>query len=199
MADFNIAFQITSAHEGAYSNHPKDTGGETYRGIARNKNPNWSGWSSIDQLKSKANFPDNLKNDVMLQQKVSVFFKQQYWDGLKLDSCNMQAIANKLYDIAVNMGTGIAAKMLQRVLNAFNQNQKYYPDLSIDGIVGNTTMSALNKHPKPYLIFKALNVLQGEHYFDIVEHNEAQEVFMNGWFEQRIAALVEPNNSSNIA
>jgi lysozyme family protein len=139
MAEFNIAFQLTSAKEAGYSNHPKDTGGETWCGIARNKNPNWSGWLTIDLLKQKANFPDNLKNNTSLAQQVYTFYKRQYWDVLKEDNYDAQAIANKLYDIAVNMGVTTAAKILQRVLNAFNQNGHYYPDLLKDGIIGNTT------------------------------------------------------------
>ena len=50
MADFNLAFEKMIADEGGYVLHtiPGDTGGMTYAGIARNKNPNWPGWNLID-------------------------------------------------------------------------------------------------------------------------------------------------------
>ena len=37
--------------EGGYVLHevPGDTGGMTYAGIARNKNPQWNGWALVDK------------------------------------------------------------------------------------------------------------------------------------------------------
>ena len=49
MAIFNSAFQITMGNEGGYANNPADSGGETYKGIAKNYWPNWEGWTAVDQ------------------------------------------------------------------------------------------------------------------------------------------------------
>ncbi|WP_446039228.1 putative peptidoglycan-binding domain-containing protein [Streptomyces sp. SID1121] len=51
-------------------------------------------------------------------------------------------IALKLFDVAVNMGGGTAAKFLQRVLNVLNRRQADYPDMTVDGAIGPKTVSA---------------------------------------------------------
>ena len=47
MAQFEPAFEQMMQDEGGYVLHevPGDTGGMTYAGIARNKNPQWPGWA----------------------------------------------------------------------------------------------------------------------------------------------------------
>ncbi len=56
MADFKTAIEATLKAEGGYVNDPDDPGGETYKGIARNRNSKWSGWTHIDLLKNKCVF-----------------------------------------------------------------------------------------------------------------------------------------------
>jgi lysozyme family protein len=68
-----------------------------------------------------------------------------------------------------------------------NQNGKYYPDLVADGVIGNKTIAAVNAHPNPNNIFKALNCLQGAYYIQLAEQKESQEAFANGWFDKRVA------------
>ncbi len=45
---FVNAFAATMQHEQGYANNTKDTGGETFMGIARNKHPQWAGWPIVD-------------------------------------------------------------------------------------------------------------------------------------------------------
>src|SRR5688500_14155039 len=98
MADFKTAYKITMAHEGVYANNPHDSGGETWKGIARKKHPDWSGWSIVDQWKIKAGFPASLNNAPGLQDLVWQFYKKEFWDGLNLDQINDQRIVNELFD-----------------------------------------------------------------------------------------------------
>lgn len=191
MAQFGLAYDITCANEGGYSNDPVDNGGETWRGIARNKNPNWGGWPVIDDLKRATGFPSTLKTAAQLDVDARAFYKSRYWDALLLDNVNNQDVADKLFDIAVNCGVGFAGKALQRGLDVANQNGAYYADLSVDGKVGNKTITALNCHPRPDVIFKCLNTIQGEHYIDLAEHDGKQEAFINGWFANRISGIVD--------
>jgi lysozyme family protein len=149
MADFIQAYQVTLAHEGGYSNNPQDSGGETYKGIARKYHSDWVGWHIIDQLKKNANFPKNLDDNKPLQDLVMGFYKKEFWDKMKLDSVTDQRIANEMFDTAVNMGLNTAGRFLQRVLNVSNKGEQYYPNLKVDGIIGLGTITALNKHPMP--------------------------------------------------
>src|ERR1700755_118485 len=106
MADFLPAFNITMENEGGYANNPNDSGGETWRGIARNYWPKWSGWPIVDQIVA-TNPPDlnqALFADASLNTMVEEFCQQNFWDTESLSDINCQQTANQLFDIAVNMG-----------------------------------------------------------------------------------------------
>lgn len=183
MADFKTAYNITMAHEGGYANNPADTGGETWKGIARKKHPDWPGWTLIDKAKH-GDFPANLNSVPNLQYFVEQFYKVKFWDYLKLDQINNQKIANELFDTSVNMGQGIAALFLQRSLNVSNRNGKDYPDLQVDGAIGAITVNAVNNHPRPDQLFKLINTLQGARYIGICEANPTQEIFLTSWLSR---------------
>ena len=188
MADFEKAFIFTMTNEGGYSHDAADRGGETYMGIARVFYPQWIGWKTIDSLKTTPNFPGCLQQNSSLQDEVKSFYKTEYWDKLLLDQANSQNIAVELFDLGVNTGLGTAVKMLQRSLNVLNKNQILYPDITVDGIMGQGTMSALNSCTNSKALLKCIVALQGEKYISICEANHSQEVFMLGWitraFEQ---------------
>lgn len=187
MADFTTAYSLTKGNEGGYANHPADRGGETYAGISRNNFPKWEGWKIIDQLKlgrGIAQLDKALAANIQLQESVQRFYKTNFWDINKLDQVKSQPIANELFDTGVNMGVGIASRFLQRALNMTNRNQALYRDVSVDGIVGPATLTAVNNHPAPQLVYKVLNVLQGARYVEILERAPAQEIFANSWFSR---------------
>ena len=73
MADFNESFDIVIKHEGLYSNHAKDKGGETFMGISRVYHPEWDGWEIVDN----ASFHEN--KGVLLN-SVKYFYKTNYWN-----------------------------------------------------------------------------------------------------------------------
>jgi lysozyme family protein len=199
MAQFEIAYNLTNKAEGGYVNNPKDRGGETWAGIARKKNPSWKGWIIIDTLKGQRSFPSNLEGNVQLKKLQVQFYKENYWDRNKLDAFKNQAIADKMYDIGVLMGTAVAAKMLQRSLNVTNNNGTYYKDMPEDGTVGKITIGAVNSHPRPEVIFKCLNVFEGDRLIKLAERNQTQETFINGWFMNRIASIITEDRSKFIA
>ena|SRR3990167_8015316 len=185
MAQFDKAFQITLGHEGGYSFDPVDKGGETYKGIARKANPAWAGWVILDNLKKDTkNFPNNLDVDSSLQSHVKSLYKTNYWDKNKLDAVNDQDIANESFDTGVNQGVGVAAKYIQEALNLLNRNQQSYPDLKVDGAIGNTTLGVLNSHPNPKAVLKTMNGLQFMKYVEICRNNPVQEKFFNGWLNR---------------
>ncbi len=113
MASFNIAYQKVLAGEGGYANHPSDRGGETYKGIARNFHPSWTGWSIVDAMKPLRT--NQVIKDAYLDSLVAGFYKKNYWDKLWLDNMPNQDFANFFFDFYVNAG-GTAVKILQRIL-----------------------------------------------------------------------------------
>lgn len=184
MADFKIAYDLTMKAEGGYANNKLDSGGETIYGISRKNFPTWSGWDIVDAAKNLPNFPQSLYTNEELTRKKLEFYKDNFWNKLNLSNLNNQSIANELFDTAVNMGTGVAGLFLQRCLNVSNRGGKDYPDLQLDGNIGMKTILAMNSHPKPNNVLKALNCLQGAKYIAICEANPSQEIFFNSWFSR---------------
>jgi lysozyme family protein len=171
MADFTEAYTLTSAHEGGYVNDAVDRGGETYRGIARVHHPGWVGWKRIDAQRRKAGFPASLGRDRSLQANVKALYKKHYWDRFKGDDLPDQAVANELYDTAVNMGVRRAVRFLQSSLNLLNRNQRDYQDLIIDGLFGGKSV-------------KMMNIQQGARYVEIMAGDSSQERFARGWIKR---------------
>lgn len=188
MADFNEAFEITSAHEGGYANDPVDRGGETYRGIARVHHPDWAGWRRVDAKRGKAGFPGSLDRDSALQEDVKAFYKAVFWDRFGGDELPDQAVANELYDTAVNMGVRRAVRFLQSSLNLLNRDQRDYEDLIVDGWFGGKTLDALAKLLKKDrnsdALVKMMNIQQGARYVEIMAGDPSQERFARGWIKR---------------
>lgn len=183
MAFFKQAYKEVMNIEGGYVNDPNDSGGETYKGIARNRHPSWHGWRIIDSLKGK-NFPSNLSDNISLQNYVEGFYKTEFWDKMRLDEVVDYSIARELFDTGVNMGCGVAVEFLQRVLNVSNLNGGLFPDLKVDGIIGGITLSALNGHKRPKDVYKGLNSLQGARYIELCEKYTKNERFFSGWMQR---------------
>ena len=92
------------------------------------------------------------------------------------------------------MGPAIAARFLQRALNALNRNEKDYPDTAVDGAIGPVTLAALGTFldrrgpPGETVLVKAIEALQGERYLALAERRPANEAFLYGWLANRIGS-----------
>lgn len=180
MADFTIALDITLKYEGlsetstGYVNHPNDRGGETNFGITKQ--------SAINN-----GFTREMKD--MTLDDAKVIYKKSYWDVNKLSDINDQNIANKLFDIGVNMGVRTAGKMIQKALNLMgtqSNSQKRWDNLIEDGIVGSKTIETINKATIKYnqILLNTLQTLQRKRYIEICEKDESQKVFFYGWMKR---------------
>ena len=188
MAIFQDAYEKTMGHEGGYVHDPDDVGGETYKGIARKYNGDWEGWLTIDNCKTScSNFPSCLDDHTELQDSVHAFYKVKYWDVNNLDLVPSQAVAEEMFDTGVNMGTGRAAKFLQKSLNYLNRNGALYPDLVVDGDIGGKSISALDKvwnDGDEKILLTMMNVLQGQHYMNYMDSKPSQKKYARGWFKR---------------
>lgn len=114
MADFQIAFKLTEKFEGAniWTNTPGDSGKETWSGISRVANPRWEGWKLLDAIPNKKHGHKYWSEELeRLKQKL---YKENYWNPWWGDLFARQAVANELYDSAVNLGVGTAIKLTER-------------------------------------------------------------------------------------
>ena len=81
-----------------------------------------------------------------LSDAVRDWYRTEWWDRLGLGSLP-QALANEIFEQAVNLGKGGAGRLLQRVINAFNWDKAHkrplFPDLVVDGAIGPRTLDGL--------------------------------------------------------
>ena len=126
---------------------------------------------------SKRWYPNlDIKNLTVTQ--ASNIYYQEYW--LK-NHCHQlpQMIALMLFDIAINQGGSFARKALQQALNV---NQ--------DGIIGNKTLTAANAAPRLVLITK-LTRIRCQRYSNLVQKDNSQVMFIEGWISRAFDILVE--------
>ena len=134
-------------------------------------------------------------------------YETDYWNKLKLDDLSKihPLLADRLFDIGVNRGTGTAGTYLQRLLNVFNGRGKLYPDMKIDGSIGPLTVNAVKAfvaargHDGAKALILGLLSLQNTSYIAIAENDSTQEDFSLGWanrvthgFEAYLPLLATP-------
>ena len=176
---FDRALKHTLGIEGDFSDDPSDSGGATKWGITE------SAARAFGYMGRMQDLPPSLAQQI---------YKKKYWDSLKLDQISelSEDIAAEMFDTGVNCGVGFAGKSLQRALTAFNRNQKDYPDLVVDGLIGQMTITAfrafLDKRgvDGEIVLLRALNGLQGSRYIELAETRPKDERFVYGWFLNRV-------------
>lgn len=168
MADFLNAFERAIVAEGGYKLHdvPGDTGGLTYAGIARRKNPQWPGWVWID------------RGDTPPADMVRAFYREGWWAPICGDEIQDQSVAYSLYSFATNSSAyrnpTTAIKLAQLVAGA-----------TPDGVMGPKTLAAINAmDPKLFLSMFALARIA--RYRDIVTRDRSQLKFLLGWINRTL-------------
>lgn len=177
MAEFNLAFQETMKAEGGYVNDPDDPGGETYKGIARSRNPKWQGWITIDLLKIKQTFPNNLDSNEELQNQVSKLYEINYWHKVRGDDIKEQDIANSIFDFGVNAGPITSSKLAQITVGA-----------KPDGVIGPKTLEKINTDDtRAFLAVFALAKIG--RYVSICEKRHTSRKYFFGWVRRTLEGL----------
>jgi lysozyme family protein len=191
MADFEIAYGETELHEGGYVDDPDDRGGETHLGISRKFHPNWVGWQKIDRIKAAQpeDYVRHVNDDPELVDLAKTFYREQFWRPVYGDQISDQSIANKVFDTAVNQGTGTSIQYLQESLNLLNRNQRNYGDIVVDRKMGPKTLAAFNQFLKlekaqPDYLLKLLNLMQANRYVEIMKRDPTQQKFARGWLNR---------------
>ena len=170
-ADFNLGYKATAVVEGGYTLDPH----ETWRGIDRVEQPGWRGWALVDKIKASGGGNHSIPSlnealvNAELQSMVLEFFKANFWDMIKGDQITDQAVANKVYDAAVNMGAGTAIRMVQKAVG-----------VPVDGIIGPHTIAAINAMTEADELAKFKSVRE-EHYEEIVGAHPEDQKYLKSW------------------
>jgi lysozyme family protein len=106
---------------------------------------------------------------------VQAFYFKNFWNGWFAQLVS-DAVAKRVFDMAVNGGAGTAVKLLQRAVNSFTLSDR----LVVDGGWGPRTVAAVNAI-SPLTLIEAFQQQRIAHYVAIVEANPADAKYLAGW------------------
>ncbi len=135
----------------------------TYAGIYRYAHPKWVGWRDIDRgiLPSK--------------EVVKKFYMEEFWFKIRGYEIINESIAFSFLEFSVNAGVTTATKMVQEIIG-----------VSIDGNVGNETISALNKIDSDTFYYK-FAFYKLRKYRNIVMANPSKRQMLLGWVNRLLS------------
>jgi lysozyme family protein len=179
MTDIETLLDKLLDREGGYVNNPADRGGATNFGIT-------------EQTARAFGFAGDMRS--LPREAAKAIYRRQYWTRPGFDQVAVRypALAAELFDTGVNMGPKTAATFLQRALNVLNRGASDYPDINVDGDVGELALHALDGFrgrrgaAGETVLLKAVECLQGARYIAIAESNPSQETFEYGWLDNRV-------------
>lgn len=159
-------------NEGGFILHKNegDRGGWTFAGIAENFWPDWPGWPIVKSGK---------EDDPHLTQLVRDFYKDHFWDKLKLGALENKIVAYNIFDFAVNAGTRTSGKLAQIAVEAIP-----------DGVIGPKSISALNSADQEEFELK-FALAKIKRYIHITDRNRSQTRFLRGWIKRTLNVLAE--------
>lgn len=127
--NFDKCMTMLLAHEGGYVNHPSDPGGMTNLGVTKRTYDEYHG-TDIDE--------EGMRQ--LTKADVEPIYRRNYWNR-----CRCQDLPSgvdwAVFDLAVNSGTGRAAKLLQRAV-----------ETTEDGSIGPLTLMKVKQHESENII-----------------------------------------------
>lgn len=176
----NVLISMVLKSEGGYSSGTgkmsADSGGETYCGIARKFFPSWSGWKIVDANKP---LKYNQKiNNATLDKEIKEFYYQKFYVKMKIDRISNYCLSAHVFDMGVNAGISGSIKLLQKAIN-----KVYNVNISVDGIIGEQTLSYANGSNENELLDEFIEQ-RNQYYNNIVAKRPSQKVFINGWLNR---------------
>ncbi|MEX0821690.1 MAG: glycosyl hydrolase 108 family protein [Rhodothermales bacterium] len=176
---FQTALADTLDIEGGYSDHPSDRGGATRYGITESLARAYDYEGAMSELPFET---------------AERIYQEHFWEFMRLERVAVvdAALAEEVFDTAVNVGRGRAGTWFQRLLNALNRKESIYADIAVDGAIGPVTLRAFQAYvdyrgDEGIDVFKkGFNALRGEHYIALAEADGDQEAFVFGWLRTRL-------------
>lgn len=126
--DFDSAFTRLLGHEGGYSNHPSDPGGETMWGVTK-------------RVAEQNGYTGSMRD--LPQAFAKAVYRKMYWDAVRAEELP-PTIRYSTFDAAVNSGPRQAILWLQRSVGA-----------TPDGILGPLTLAELRRHDPREVLMRA--------------------------------------------
>jgi len=174
---------FTRREEGGYNKGiTGDSGGETYRGIARNYNPNWEGWKVIDGIKP-------LKYNQVIQ-SLEPMVNDFYWNLFITNgfhNFNSTKVALACFDYKVNGGFSYT-KLSTIIKASFGKTANTI----------STIQAACNALPDTTLATKIIND-RANRYTTLIVHKPIYKKFETDWFARLTRLRVYLNLAAEVA
>ena len=121
-SNFDASLKRVLVHEGGFSDHPKDPGGATMKGVTQRV---------YDGYRDRQGRPRRPVREIA-PAELKAIYRRQYWDAVRADELP-GGVDYATFDAAVNSGPVQAAKWLQRAAGVV-----------ADGQIGEATLAALD-------------------------------------------------------
>lgn len=185
-------------HEGDISNHPKDPGRFTFKGISQEKHPHETSlWYRVTNLIDKKGEQAAL-NDPEVNRMIGNIYFKDYYGPLRCEEMPY-ILSRKVFDTAVNVGRRRCARWIQRSVNLADRGRDVEP-LLVDGGVGDKTIRALQRYfTEDEFMTKQIAGFQMTHYQALCERAKRFEVFLRGWTNRAFDGVLGPMNAMDHA
>jgi len=168
MSDFQEAMKFLLPHEGGYADSPHDAGGATKYGISLRF------LLTINPSATK----ETIKN--MTLTDAYAIYKKYFWDKYNIGAIKSQNIANKIFDMYINMAPKAAGKVVQNAIN-----ETAIKTVLVDGIMGDATITAINEI-KDDVLLPQIKLAAIAHYLAIVDASIAQLPNFRSWIRRAL-------------
>ena len=176
--NFSASLAHVLRHEGGYTNHPKDPGGATNKGVIQRV---------YDPYRRKKGLtPRSVK--FITDDEVADIYRSLYWDKVSGDDLP-HGIDYCVFDAAVNSGPRRGARWLQQAINKCAGKTC----VKVDEVVGPATIDAADDYNPHELIDAMLDARLG--FMKIARHSKTKALlfptFGRGWINRLFGYLPE--------
>ena len=154
MSEFDRCLAAVLVHEGGYSDHPKDPGGPTMKGVTQRV---------YDDYRRRMLLPVRDVR-VIADEELANIYRQSYWLMIKGDQLPV-GVSYAVFDGAVNSGVKRSVIWLQKALGVV-----------ADGVCGPATVAAAQKVPGNELVSRIC-----DQRLAFLKMLKTWPVFGNGW------------------
>ncbi len=155
VASFDPAVTKTLLFEGGQTNDPKDPGGLTRFGIAQKFHP-------------------DINVATLTLEEAKDIYKKEYWSPLSADVIQSQAVAEMLFDAAVNIGVKTTANLIQTILG-----------VPCVGVMDVTTLNSLNACTEQEFA-AAFTLAKIARYVSLCLKEPVKKKFFFGWVKRAL-------------